>query len=405
MQRRSRRAGGGLRSRKPNRSVFGKKLLVEQLESRLVLTQLLGTDIGATLPSEARLSATPVFPFLELSRPEESSAATAPLVWTKPRQLPGTDLQLLPPSDLYSIDPAIVAGDPNGTPPDSPSNRVDPNTADSLFAGVGSLRVQVGSSNYVCTATAISPIHVLTAAHCLDTNANGTIDTTPGGVTFNVNMSGSSSTYQISANQLYLHPDWTGFNNPSVNDDVAIVELSSVLPDDVPIYALNEVPFDEPVSADFVGYGKSGDGISGYTTGASYTIKRWGMNDIDFYYTDDEGSDAREIFQFDFDYPSSSESLGNDVETTLGGGDSGGPSFIEDANGDLLVFGVNTFTTRFSSTSPVAPLFGSGGGGMVVSEYLEFINDILYGDQVIITESDGSTAVAEGGRPIRTVWC
>ena len=69
----------------------------------------------------------------------------------------------------------------------------------------------------------------------------------PSGVTFNVNIGpSSSSTYSITANQLYVHPDWTGFNNPSVNDDMAIVELSSPLPADVPIYALNDVPFDQP---------------------------------------------------------------------------------------------------------------------------------------------------------------
>jgi hypothetical protein len=35
----------------------------------------------------------------------------------------------------------IVAGDPNGTPADSPENRVDANTADSPYAGVGSLKI------------------------------------------------------------------------------------------------------------------------------------------------------------------------------------------------------------------------------------------------------------------------
>ena len=120
------------------------------------------------------------------------------------------------------------------------------------------------------------------------------------------------------------------------------------------------------------------------------------MNNIDSYFTDDEGTDAREVFQFDFDAPTSPDSLGNDIETTLGGGDSGGPSFVDDGNGGLKLFGINTYTTQFSWNSPEAPLFGSGGGGIVVSSYLDFINSILNGDQVTVSQTDGATEVAEG---------
>ncbi len=309
--------------------------------------------------------------------------------------MPGSSLRQLPPSDLYAIEPAIVAGDPNGTPPDSPANRVDPNTADSLYAGVGSLRISYGGDR-VCTATPISPAHVLTAAHCLDLDHDGDIEPAPSNVKFNVNM-GAGATYAITANELTVHPDWTGFNNPSVNDDLAIIELSSKLPDNVPIYGLNETPFDDTVEAHFVGYGRSGTGVDGYTTGASFTVKRSGRNEIDIFFVDDEGSGRREVFQFDFDSPTSGDSLGNDIETTLGGGDSGGPSFIEDADGNLLVFGVNTYTSQFSQNSPAAPYFGSGGGGMAVSAYLDFIYSVIDGDQVIVTESDGSTEVVEAG--------
>ncbi len=397
MKRRSRRSRGQKSQRRPSRQLFSYQAHVEQLEPRLVLSQLLGSATGDTLADRNSAERVVQLSWLSLPQPESAQESAPKSTWTEPRQLPGSTLQLLPLDDVYRIDPAIVAGDPNGTPPDSPIQRIDANTADSPFAGVGSLRTQIGSSNYVCTATPISPIHVISAAHCLDTDANGSINPTPSNVTFNVNMSGSSSTYQITANQLYVHPDWTGFNNPNANDDLAIIELSSELPADVPIYPLNETPFDDTVEAHFVGYGRSGTGVSGYTTNASYTIKRWGMNEIDYYYFDDEGSGAREVFQFDFDAPTSPGSLGNDVETTLGGGDSGGPSFIEDDFGNLVLFGINTFTTQFSYGSPAAPFFGSGGGGMVVSTYLDFINDILYGDVLEVTESGGSTTVTEGG--------
>ena len=298
MKRRSRRTKSGRRRvPKTDRKMFDFRLRVESLEPRLVLSQLTGLDLSVPLPADGQVATTTLLPLVGPSQSGQASSGQVTPTWTQPRQLPGSGLHLVPPADLYKINPVIVAGDPNGTPPDSPENRVDPNTPDSPFAGVGSLRIRVGSSSYICTATPISPIHVITAAHCMDTNSDGTIDTTPEGVTFNVNMGpSSSSTYQLTGNQLYVHPDWTGFNHPSINDDMAIVELASELPNDVPIYALNDVPFDDTVAAHFVGYGRSGNGVDGYTTGASFTVKRTGMNNIDSYFTDDEGTDARRCF-------------------------------------------------------------------------------------------------------------
>ena len=37
------------------------------------------------------------------------------------------------------IQPVILAGDPAGSPPDSPNLRIDPNVPDSTYAGVGSV--------------------------------------------------------------------------------------------------------------------------------------------------------------------------------------------------------------------------------------------------------------------------
>lgn len=302
-------------------------------------------------------------------------------------------------SGLANLQKMIVAGDPAGIPPDSPGDRVDPNTTDSLYAGVGSLRVTKRPYVYIGTATPIGPNHVLTAAHMLDLNDKGRINVKPRDVVFNLNY-GGDLTHQIAASALYIHPDWTGFLNPSVNDDVAVIELSEPLPDGVPFYWLNTDPFEAIETATLVGYGMSGDGVNGYTVGPQFDVKREGGNLTDFYDVDDEGTLAREVFEYDFDWPDESlgfsltPGLGNDVETTLGGGDSGGPAFIDDGGDDghegLEIFGINTFT--FGHLQP-APYFGSGGGGIVVEPYVDWINSIIAGDPPLAVDDAYSVNV------------
>src|SRR6185369_17340663 len=73
----------------------------------------------------------------------------------------------------------MVAGDPNGGPPDSPTLRIDANNH-AWSAGVGSLRIDTTGGTYLCTGTAISATQVLTAGHCVDLNDDGRSDSADG---------------------------------------------------------------------------------------------------------------------------------------------------------------------------------------------------------------------------------
>lgn len=113
------------------------------------------------------------------------------------------------------------------------------------------------------------------------------------------------------------------------------------------------------------GFGRSGFGNYGYTTAASFTNRRIGGNTIESF-TMGDGGEA-EIFRYTFHHPETAGSLGNDVETIIAPGDSGGPVLVE--MGETYGFvGISTFTEGFGG------LFGDIGGGVVLEPYYDWIH-------------------------------
>lgn len=220
--------------------------------------------------------------------------------------------------------------------------------------------------------------------------------------------------------------DVGGFNSGQcLQDDMAIITLDGVIPDGVEIY--NFYTGAEPLGGDeilktangetifaMVGHGTTGNGIEGnigFEGGVNpWITKRYGFNIPEIFSCDDGttpngtsgftdasacetlfGNDV-EVWHADFDNPAQDAEvwedwfcfangvcgsiLGDDLnaelfEASIGGGDSGGPSFVFDTvAGEYLLMGNNTFGSSWSQ-------YAADFGGNFYKPYLDWINSFI----------------------------
>jgi hypothetical protein len=263
---------------------------------------------------------------------------------------------------------AIMAG----APPDAPAARVDPNTVDSPWAGVGSLLVHGG----VFSAAVIGPRHVLTAGH---------VAGDPAQVRFQLNAGPIPQVFEAQA--VHRHPGFAGYDPKAPRDDLAVIVLARELPRSTPIYPLHRRTVRTETVIAMVGYGASGTGDAGATLGGEAGVKRVGYNVIDAVSTDAQGRQL--VFVIDFDggvapNRSGGGTLGNQLESSFAAGDSGGPSFVCEAGwglrcegGRWALVGINTFVAAAGVPPSPAGSFGTIGGGMLVPGYAGWIDEVL----------------------------
>ncbi len=258
---------------------------------------------------------------------------------------------------------AIMAGSETGLPADSPLGRLDPPGPTSIFNAVGALEIHSGGFSYKGSATAISSHWVLTAGHNLDLNDDGLADAA---LSINFNLPGFG-TYSASA--FYTCPGFTGFGAPSVQRDLGLLYFTDTLPAGLLFPGFSGLQLGDKVA--LVGFGRSGYGNYGYTTDASFTNRRIGYNVVDSFTKDDQGLGFSSVFRYDFDSPDTTGlpggSLGNNLESLIGAGDSGGPLLVQIGN-SYAIAGVSTFTEGYGGR------FGDIGGGIVIAPYLDWIS-------------------------------
>lgn len=291
---------------------------------------------------------------------------------------------------------ALMAGDPNGVPTDSPAQRINANTKQSPWAGVGSISVRSG----VYSGVVIGSRQVLTAAHVVAGAAVGDIS-------FNLNLNGDLSQH-IAAKEVIIHPDYGkhSFQGIALND-LAVIQLAADLPSSVPRYPLlvEALPIGTVIS--LVGYGASGNGLRGVTVSSNPNVKRAGKNVLDAFAPPPKIFEIPQAYLFDFDGPNvintlGGVSLGNAVETSVASGDSGGPALVS-IDGQWRVAGINTFQMSLPQR-PAAPLFGSLGGGMFVPSYADWIHMAMAKPAAAATQSDGNLWLSGFVGVIGLVW-
>jgi hypothetical protein len=321
-------------------------------------------------------------------------------------------------ADLEAESKLITVGDP-----------LDPkyaNAGKNLRNGVGSIYVQfnqLARGGFLCTASAISPTHILTAAHCViesDDNGPWTVNR----IRFVLNA-GLPGPMFLEASSFAVHP-WYPILEPFygafAHGDIAVIELVDPLPEGIETYEIYRDEDEFNQEARHYGHGRSGKGNKGATGDADFFVGRTGLNTYEQVLEPFFEDGIKDQLLSDFDsggskhnamawWFSSKVRCGPDnanpphaqdgqcttfkdgnyrdfkgygkMEIGIASGDSGGPAFIQDKIAGVHSFGFTHFcdgeTNGTDFSCGLDSSFGEMSGDTRVSFHAGFVDDVVTG--------------------------
>ena len=254
----------------------------------------------------------------------------------------------------------------------------------------GVARIQIDGQTK-CTAALITDRHLVSAAHCFDENADGSID-------FDVDtalaaiLEDSSARHAIefTSDDVIVPPNW-----PERSGDISVIRLPSPAPVEYPRYSIYGGRDELGKTIVVVGYGFTGTG----ELGASIHLdkKLAGLNRYEALGVSIEGErfvpltgDDMLVYDFDSGLAGNNTLAAMGLDSNLGfgpdevkstDGDSGGPVFIDGAIAGISSFGEWGFETDFAPD--VIGTWGELSFNTRVSSFQDFLLDAT-DDQVII---------------------